>query len=206
MAILGVILAGGVGRRLDPAVAKPRIELGGVPLIERAVRTLEASCDAIVVTAPASAHAALAPLPPRARFVADPDGMQGPLAGLVAGLSARDFDEALVLGVDFPLATPAFFERLLHLLRGRPDAPAVVPMPGGIPQPLAAVYRPTARERLAERLAAGERSATRAVAALDPLWVDDGALSDEDRDALFNVNTPDDRTEAERRMRLPRVS
>lgn len=205
MTILGLILAGGVGRRLEPGIPKPRVEVGGVSLIERAVRTLEALCEPIVVTAPAAARSALSPLPARARFVADPEGAEGPLAGLVAGLSAVRYDEALVLGVDFPLATPAFFERLLNRLRARPDAHAVVPMPDGIPQPLAAVYRPAAREVLAALLAAGERSVTRAVVSLDPLWIDHRALSDEDRDALFNLNTADDRVEAERRMRRPKV-
>jgi molybdopterin-guanine dinucleotide biosynthesis protein A len=205
VAIRGVILAGGRGRRLGANVPKPWVELGGVALVRRAVSTLGGVCDAIVVTAPKADRAAWAWLSPAASFVADPEGAEGPLAGLVAGLEGESYDEALVLAVDFPLVTAALLDRLLSRLRSSGDAKALVPMPAGIPQPLVAAYRPTARAPLAASLAAGERSVVRAVTALDPVWVADRELGDDDRDALFNVNTAADLAEAERRMRGSRA-
>lgn len=205
MSTLGVILAGGVGRRLGANLPKPLVKVGGVALVERAFHTLSEVCDAIVVTAGADRRAALAPTVPLARFVADPEGAEGPLAGLVAGLAGEAYAEALVLAVDFPLATAALLDRLLRRLRDSVEASAVIPVPFGVPQPLVAAYRPSARVTLATCLATGERSVTRAVAALDPVWIEDPALSDEDRDALFNVNTPDDLIEAERRLRRSKV-
>ena len=118
---------------------------------------------------------------------------------MVAGLAASRFERAIVLGVDFPFMTPAFLVALLERLD---DQDAVVPAPGGIAQPLAAVYAPSAVAILAERHAAGEGAPSRALAALRVLRVDDAELARMPGapDVLFNLNTPADLAEAERRM------
>jgi len=190
---LGVLVAGGRGVRLGLPVPKAFAEVGGITLLERASRTLARACDEIVVTAPADL-----PLPPHAHArVADIPGAAGPLAGLVAGLAARPFTRALALGVDFPLARAEALRVLLERLGG---FRAVVPVPGGVPQPLAAAYAPTALTPLARSLAAGERAVTAAVMALEPLLLSDAEIArlpggDEN---FFNLNTPADLVAAER--------
>src|SRR5260221_9967118 len=87
----------------------------------------------------------------------DPEGGSGPLGGLVTGLAARAFDEAIVLAVDLPLLMPGTLAAL-RALRG--DAPAILPAPDGVPQPLAAWYTPLALPALARSLAAGARAGT----------------------------------------------
>jgi molybdopterin-guanine dinucleotide biosynthesis protein A len=159
---------------------------------------MEMLCDEIVVVAPSS----MALPVPAERRVDDPDDPapgSGPLAAVVAGLRSRAFDEALVLAVDLPLLTS---ETLAAVRARRREALAVVPAPGGIPQPLAAWYGPAAVERLAAALAAGERSVTRAVLACSPVLLDDEALiaMPGGLEAWLNVNTPADLAEAERRL------
>ena len=195
MRTLGVLLAGGEGRRLGARAPKALVPCGGPTLFARALATVSALCDPVVVVAPAGME-----LPVEAALrLADPPDAAGPLAALAVGLGSRAFEEALVFAVDFPLVTPA----LLAALRARRgDAAAVLPAPGGIPQPLAAWYTPRALDPLAAALASGERSVVRAVLALAPALVDDGVLATlpGGLDAWLNVNTPAALAEAERRL------
>lgn len=192
---LGLIVAGGAGRRLGAGVPKAAARLGGCTLLERAVATLRPICDAVVVAAPAGLMLPEAGVP----RVDDAPGGAGPLAGLVAGLAARAHRIAIVLGVDFPLMRTA---ALAALRDARGAHPAVVPEPGGVPQPLAAVYANAAAARLEAAWWAGERSVTAAALALGPsrpgdaeLEVLDGGLAN-----FFNLNTPADLAEAGRRL------
>ena len=207
MKTLGVLLAGGQGARLGADTAKALAMCAGRTLLARAMATLTALCDSVVVVAPGALDL---PVPAEQR-IADPPDAAGPLAGLVAGLGApagRACDEALVLAVDMPLLTPATLAAL-RALRG--GAAAVVPAPGGIPQPLAAWYTPRVLAPLAAALAAGVRSPSRAVmgfaglpglAALGPAIVRDDVLASlpGGLEAWLNVNTQAELHEAERRL------
>jgi len=200
-----VLVAGGAGSRLGLGIPKALVRVGGVMLLERGLATLAAVCDEIVVVAPM--EMAL-PLPEEGllgfrgctvRRTSDPPGAAGPLAGVVAGLAARPFDRAVVLGVDFPFLAPEALAPLLAELGGQR---AVIPAPGGLPQPLAAAYAPEAREILATRLSSGERALTVAVEALNALRLEDAALArlPGGLDNFFNLNTRADLVEAERRL------
>jgi molybdopterin-guanine dinucleotide biosynthesis protein A len=115
---------------------------------------------------------------------------------MVAALGSRSFARAIVLGVDFPLLRPELLAALLASLPGRA---AVVPSPGGVPQPLAAAYAPVAAGRLADRLRDGERGAVAAALALDPLLLGDRELDGlGGAECLLNVNTAADLERAER--------
>lgn len=192
---LGVLVAGGQGSRLGAVTPKALADCGGRTLLARALATLGELTDPVVVVAPAGL---MLPVP-AAQRVTDMPFAEGPLAGVVAGLGSRRFEEALVYAVDMPLVGV----RTLAALRSlRGDALAVVPAPGGIPQPLAAWFGPRAFAPLAESLRAGERSVTRAVMALDPVVIGDerlatlpGGLA-----AWLNVNTPEELAEAGRRL------
>lgn len=198
----GVLVAGGRGARLGMDVPKALVRLGDATLLERALRTLASICDHVVVAAPA---ALALPLPPPGPGCSPPGrvhdvaGPPSPLAGIVAGLDAHAFERAVVLGVDFPFAVPAALAALRERLG---DRDAVVPAPGGFPQPLVAAYAPRAGVLLRTRLEAGERSVVRALAALDVLSLDDEALRGlpGGLETFFNLNTPDDLAEARRRL------
>jgi molybdopterin-guanine dinucleotide biosynthesis protein A len=217
LSTLGLVMAGGRGTRLGLRVPKPLVRVGGQTLLERALALLEPFCREVLIVAP---HERVLPVPDEQR-IEDVPGAAGPLAGLVAGLQARSYSRALVLGVDFPLMRPAAVEALLalsggyaarsrgHELRASNSAAteiqppiAVIPVPHGIPQPLVAVYGAAAAPLLAACLDAGERSVTAAVLTLDPLRVTDEELSQLEGglDNFFNLNTRDEMTEVERRL------
>ena len=201
MRTLGVLLAGGRGARMQSPKPKALVMCAGRSLLARALATLEALCDPVVVVAPADMQL---PVPPAQR-IADLPGVEGPFAGFVAGMGSRRFEEALVLAVDMPLVTPA----LLTAVRSRRgEAAAVLPAPGGVPQPLAAWYAPCAFPTLAAALAAGERSISRAVMSLSPMLLADAELAamPGGLEAWLNVNTPDDLARAEQRIESGRAA
>ncbi len=91
--ILGAVLAGGQSSRFgsDKALA----ELGGRSLLARAIATLEAQCDAVVVVGREDAPAAT--IPDR------PAGGMGPLGGIAAALhhaASHGYADVLTCGVD----------------------------------------------------------------------------------------------------------
>ncbi|MBK7367878.1 MAG: molybdenum cofactor guanylyltransferase [Candidatus Eisenbacteria bacterium] len=191
---LGILVAGGAGRRMGEGAPKAMRVVGGATLFARAEATLRACCDDWIVCAPESVTLPVA----SERRVADAAPASGAgddagrgssaLAGLVAGLSSRPFGVALVLGVDFPLLDPP----TLLALHGALGAHAVaLAAPGGVPQPLAAWYAPSAVAPLTEAFARGERTLTRAVLALPH------AIVPVDDTRFLNVNTPDDLVRAE---------
>jgi len=194
---LGVLVAGGRGRRLGLAGPKAHARFTNETLLERALACLAPVCGDIVIALSADV-AAPAPLPAGASVARDDPGRRGPLAGLVAGLSARSYEVAIVLGVDFPLARSAALAVLAARLGNRL---AVVPEPGGRAQPLFAAYAAGARDRLRQALERGEEALVPAVMALDPL-----VLVDRELEALagglenfLNVNRPEELEEARRR-------
>ena len=191
---LGVIVAGGRGRRLGQG-PKALARCAGRTLLERAWETASSVCDEVVVAAP---RQVALPVASGVR-VDDVEGGTGPLAGLVAGLRARPHERAIALAVDLPLLRRAMLELLLARLG---DRSAVLPAPGGIPQPLSAVYSGTATAGLERALVQGERSVTAAAMALDPVLVGDAELERVSGGAadFLNVNTPADLLEAERML------
>jgi molybdopterin-guanine dinucleotide biosynthesis protein A len=192
---LGIVLAGGLGRRLGLGIPKALARARGVPLIERALASAGAVCERVVVAAPPD----LALPVSDALRVADASGGQGPLAGCVGAFRAFEHGRAIVLGVDFPLVDATL---LVELLAGLDRSSAVVPAPGGRLQPLVAAYRSDATAFLVRRFEEGERSISAAVLALGARVLDDDALEALPGGvaAFLNVNTSADLERAERSL------
>jgi molybdopterin-guanine dinucleotide biosynthesis protein A len=177
---VGVVLAGGRGRRLggDKAI----VELDGRPLAHYPVRALREVCDQVVVVA--KRDSLLPPLSGLADVWVEPDAPRHPLAGVVHALRLATGRAVLVVAVDLVLVDAATLRRLLD---ADPDggAAAVVARADGRLQPLCALYRPAALPALS-RFAPDAR-AVAVVAALGPVVVD---LPD--ATVLLNVNAPED--------------
>ena len=182
--MIGCILAGGLGRRLG--APKATVDLGGRPLISYPLAALEAVCERVVVVGKRDTE-----LPDLdAERWDEPDDPRHPVAGSTHALE-RAGGTILVCGADMPFVTPAACGLIADELR--PGMKAAVAFSGGRLQPLLAAYAPEALEVL--RLAPDDEPLTRTVESLMPITVDLDART------VFNVNTPEDLAEAERRLR-----
>ncbi len=81
----------------------------------------------------------------------------GPLAGVLAGLSAVPGRTGLFLAVDLPFVPVALLQRLLQLAR---EADAVVPESARGVEPLCAAYGPGCLDPVRRRVAAGDLKMT----------------------------------------------
>lgn len=184
-ALTGLVLAGGGSTRMGRD--KALLEVGGRRLVDRVGAALEAVCAEVLVASGDGRRLAGLPWPQ----VADAQPDAGPLAGILAGLRGATTPLVAVVAVDMPRASPPL---LLHLAALWAGEPAVVPVAAGRPQPLHAVWAADAAGRVAALLAAGERSPTRAVAALGARLAGPSELPEAERDGRFavNINRPAD--------------
>lgn len=175
------MLAGGAASRLGQS--KPLAPLGGVPLVEHALRAArDAGLPAVVV---AKSATRLPPLP--AALVLEPDEPAHPLLGAIAALRFAAGADIVTLPCDMPFV-PA---RLLAFLASL-DGSATVEAAGRA-QPLLSRLAAGSRPTLESSLAAGD-SVQVALGALRPRIVAGHELlrfGDPER-VFFNVNTPED--------------
>jgi molybdopterin-guanine dinucleotide biosynthesis protein A len=182
--VIGCVLAGGLGRRLG--APKAAAELAGRALISYPLTALEPICERVAVVCKRDTE-----LPPlSAERWDEPDEPQHPIAGIVYALE-RAGGPVLVCAADMPFVTPDVCALVAAALG--PGRAAAVAYGGERLQPLLAAYAPEGLEVL--RSAPEGEPLTRTVEALEPVRVD------VDADVVFNVNTPDDLAEAERRLR-----
>lgn len=156
---IGVILAGGRGRRMGGA--KGDALLDGTAMLEHVARAMDgAGLDVVVVTKSVGA-----PKTGR-RLLIEPDEPVHPLAGIHHALAQLD-ERVVVCPCDMPLVPTGL---LAHLARA--DGPsALVTGLGSYLQPLVGRYGPPVRERMG-RAIRDEVSARRFIESLGP----DGAV------------------------------
>lgn len=107
MALYGIVLAGGAARRLS-GVDKPMLEVGGAPLLRRALDALHDAAQVVVVGPPRPAVDGV-------RWVREDPPGTGPVAALAAGLHALHAgaeDEVAVLAGDLTGVTASTIRRL----------------------------------------------------------------------------------------------
>jgi molybdenum cofactor guanylyltransferase len=176
---IGVVLAGGRGRRIGGA--KATVKLHGKPLISYPLSAMRAVLDDVAIVVKADTE-----LPDLGGVTVwvEPDAPHHPLAGVAHALGLAEGRPALVCPVDLPLVSAELIGQLAHTDSG--GAPALVARGAGRVQPLLGCYYPQALALLPL-----EGPVREAVAALGP-----ALLEVSDPDALFNVNTPDDLLQA----------
>lgn len=183
---VGVVLAGGLGRRLggDKAI----VELEGRPLLLYPLEALHELCDDVVVVA--KRETMLPPLAGAAQLWIEPDEPRHPLLGVAHALRQAAGRSILVVAVDLPLMDAA---TLRLIAQAEPVAPnpaaAVVPRVHGRLQPLCALY--TARALPGLEAFEPDARATDVVEALGICEV-----QPPDASAFYNVNRPEDLLQA----------
>ena len=177
--LLGVILAGGRGRRIGGS--KAVVALAGVPLIAYPLQAMRAVVGEVVMVAKPDTQ--LPSLPGVAVWV-EPSAPQHPLVGIVHALELGGDRPVLVCAGDLPFVTPVLLGRIAGARE--PASAAVLAAHDGELQPLLGCYRPEAIPALRAGLAASQP--LRAVAAgLHPTVLEVG-----DPELLLNVNSPED--------------
>lgn len=176
---MGVILAGGAGRRIGGA--KATVALHGQPLITYPLLAMKAALGRVAVIAKPDTE--LPELFAGVEVWIERGTVQHPLVGLIEALRLAAGRPVVACAVDLPFVTPDLIEALADAdPRG---APGVVAARRGELQPLLGCYQPRAAGLLAAFGFEGPLRA--AVAALEP-----ERLEVSDDTVLFNVNVPED--------------
>ncbi len=190
---LGVILAGGLARRMGGG-DKGLLQLGGQPILRRVIDRLVPQVDMVALNAngdPARFDAFDLPVLPDSI-----DGYAGPLAGVLAGLdwaAKMGADSIVTVAADTPFFPCDLVPRLLIESEGmaNPLVLAATPDPkrGQVRHPTFGLWPVSLRDDLRAALNNGLRKVV--------LWTDQhngrqAVFDSNGIDPFFNVNTPED--------------
>jgi molybdopterin-guanine dinucleotide biosynthesis protein A len=166
---------------------KAALVFEGEPLARRVARVLVEVAETVLVASGDGSRLGWLGL----EQVADAVPEAGPLSGIVAGLERAGTPLVAVVAVDMPFASAELLRFLAALWSGED---AVVPVTKRGAEPLHAVYATESAGALRESLESGDRSVSRAVAALRVRTVGPAEWSAADPSASFsrNVNRPQD--------------
>jgi len=198
--ILAVLLAGGQSRRYGSH--KALAEVGGIPMIDRGLATLDRVCPAAVIIAnePQAYE--------RTGRLIRPDTRPGTgvLGGILSALDwalEEDLEGALVLACDMPFVPAALLAELVR--RAEPEGVSIAESDGprGL-EPLCAVYGVGCLPHIAQALDRGERAVVSFFADVPVRLLDRAAVAKfgSPERMFFNLNHPDERTRAEEFARV----
>ena len=193
MGLTGIVLAGGLSRRLGRDKA---VELfGGEPLISRVIGRLGALTSETVVVVNSEARGEELPLPNDAKTAVDIYADSGSLGGIFTGLTAATNDWGLVVACDMPFLNTGLMK---HMIALRSGYDAVVPVPDGYPEPTHALYSKACLPHIERRLKAGQLKIAGFFDDVRVRYVgaDEIDRFDSERLSFFNVNTPEDLSRA----------
>ncbi len=180
-AVTGLVLAGGLGRRMG-GVDKGLVELDGKPMVAHVLARLAPQVDSVLINANQNIdrYATLGPpvVPDRI------EGFAGPLAGLHAGLSAASTPLLVTVPCDSPFLPLDLVERLRTALDAA-HAQLAVARTGDQAQPVFSMVRREVLDDLAQFLADGGRKIDAWYARLKVVEV----AFDDEADAFANINT-----------------
>ena len=184
-----VILAGGQSRRMGrdkralPWVTTP----GGSPqtVLGHVVATVSRLTEDIVLVANDD------PGVTGARVVGDLYPRSGSLGGIYSGLAAAAHDLAFVAAADMPFLNPTL---ILDLVGQASRVDAVVPVTGGRPEPLHAVYRKAVLAPARRQIERRELKIALVFDAVSTVRVPEADLRmlDQDLRSFWNLNTPEE--------------
>lgn len=189
------VQAGGESRRMGQD--KALMPFLGRPLIQRVVDRLTPVADEVIVTTNRPEDYRFLDLP------LFPDLMpgRGALGGLYTALSSATCEVVAVVACDMPFASPSLIEEA-HRLLVQEEADVVIPDSGEGLEPMHAVYR---RETCVPAIAAAIQADRWKLISWFPqvkvriLQPDEVQLQDPAGLAFWNLNTPEEFAEAERR-------
>ncbi|WP_292527990.1 molybdenum cofactor guanylyltransferase MobA [Methylocystis sp.] len=193
MTSIGVILAGGLARRMGGG-DKPLVKISGKPILEHVIDRLKPQCAALAINANGDpARFARFGLPVVADSV---EGFAGPLAGVLAGMdfaAARGAADVLSAPGDTPFL-PADLLSRLQAARKRAGASIAVAASNARTHHAVALWPVALRDELRRALMEeGERRVSAFIAHFANVIVE---WPVEPYDPFFNVNRPEDMASA----------
>lgn len=198
---LGVILAGGLARRMGGG-DKPMREIGGRSILDHVIERFSPQCDRLILNANGDpARFASFGFPVVADTIAD---YPGPLAGVLAALDWAAANQPQILWVASVAGDCPFLPRDLvarfHDARLEDDAQLVVAASAGRSHPVIGLWSIALRDELRHALVEeGMRKVGQWAARYKLATV---AWPAEPVDPFFNANTVEDLSEAERLEKL----
>ncbi|APZ96690.1 molybdenum cofactor guanylyltransferase [Fuerstiella marisgermanici] len=195
-----IVLCGGRSQRMG--TDKASIRLGDETFLHRTCRVIDDVAAPVIVIA--NPTQALPTLPAQITVVLDKFPNEGPLGGLLTGLTflndQRKLEAAETCGVflsgcDTPLVNAnVIAEMQRRFLTLEPSVDALVVVHESRRQPLHAIYRRSIATQAAASFERGERSLQKLLQGLNVVEVPVSELAALDPDLLFlkNINTPED--------------
>lgn len=203
VALHGLLLAGGRSSRMGRDKASLVLGSGGLTQAGRSLGLLRHFCGPVFLSLrdgqPIPSGAGDAPV------LRDVPGVAGPLSGVLAALREAPGAAWLVMACDLPLVGPGVLARLAARYAEDPSLPfvAYASASDGLPEPLCAIYGPSALPVL-------QRHAERGHFCPRYILLEENALllplPDAEAAALTNVNTPEDLAVAAPEFREIRVA
>jgi molybdopterin-guanine dinucleotide biosynthesis protein A len=196
-ALFGLVLAGGRSRRMQRD--KAGLEYRGTPQLVRAVDLLRPFVQRVFV----SVRADQRDEPTRAAYdtIADVTPNLGPIGGIQAALQTHPDKAWLVLACDLPFLDSKTLQYLIAHRATTRLATAYRSSIDGQPEPLCAIFEPSARAVIERRIAQGQQC-PRAMLS----QVDAELLDLPDVRALDNVNTVEEYSAAHAALAPPAVA
>lgn len=188
---LGVILAGGLARRMGGG-DKPLRLLAGRPMLAHVIARIAPQCGGLAINAngdPARFAGYGLPVLPDTL-----PGNPGPLAGILAALEASILPWVVTVPGDSPFLPMDLVARL-HAAREAAGTPLACAASGGFTHPPIALWPRALAADLRAAITAGERKIDRWTARHGVATAEWPTMP---HDPFFNANTPEELAEAER--------
>ncbi|MBF0583568.1 MAG: molybdenum cofactor guanylyltransferase [Magnetococcales bacterium] len=192
--ITGLILAGGMARRMGPGADKAFLSLAGRPLLAHVLERLSPQLTPIVISGNGNLDRFAAfGLPVLADLRS---GFQGPLAGVEAAFAATGADWILSVAVDLPFLPTRLVERMREPLQQMSVPEPVVAVSAGQHHYVVALWPRSVVGQLTMALANG-RYSLRDWFQSHPYRQVVFLFADHEPDPFFNINRPADLSVAE---------
>lgn len=191
--LFGLVLAGGHSRRMG--TSKAMIAYHGKPQAEHSCDLLRDVCERVFLSLRPDQAETFAAVAVEKIYDAYPG--VGPIGGILSAMDAHPDVSWVVLGCDLPFLTR---EGIMNLMNHRRDdcwACAYRSAHDGLPEPLCAIYEPSAASSLKEEIVSGRRC-PRKWFLNHPESV--GLVDLADQRLLDNINTPQEQQEALKRI------
>ncbi len=188
--VTAVILAGGMGRRMDGA-DKGLVRLKQHEMISWVIDVLKPNVGEVII----NANRNLADYEKfGVRVVRDSlEGYQGPLAGFEAGMSAATTEWIYTCPCDSPMQSPSLLPHIFESVNASPETDIGVAFDGKRTHPVFSLVRTRLLPSLQSYLSAGDRKIDR--------WFDQHKLQQVDcsefAQSFVNINTSEELEQAE---------